>query len=144
MSKATKRQMLEREEAIRDNLAEGRDIRDFVSELAKKHACSELSIKRQYYQILNELVEVSKGARDELRVKLMARNDYLYKQALQQGNLKQAADINNLQAKIGGLYQPDQKKADEKPAAPVFNIVSNEDKNVVPMVSDPEHDPDKH
>jgi hypothetical protein len=137
MSKATKRQMIEREEDIRDNLSAGRELRSFAPDLAKKHRCSELSIKRQYYQILNEMVEQNKGRRDELRVKLMERNDYLYQRALRDNNIKQAADINNLQAKIGGLYQPDTKQEAEKPRQPVFNIVANDSK-VVPMVSDEE------
>jgi len=119
MSKATKRQMVEREDDIQIKLAKGLDIKDFSAELATKHRCAELSITKQYRTIIKAMVAIQKENRGELKVTLMMRNDHLYRTALAKGNIKYAMDAINLQAKIGGLYEAE-KIEEKKKTLPQF------------------------
>jgi len=139
MSKATKRQMLEREEDIQAAIAEGKTPKEFSEDLARKHKCSAHSIERQYRAIINEMIEIQKEARGELKVKLMARNDLLYKKALEAGNVKNAMDSINLQAKLGGLYEPKKEKKEET-KQPVFNFVEKGDANLTVVREDDDDD----
>ena len=141
MSKATKRQMLEREEDIQVAIEQGKAPRDFTEELARKHDCSPNSIERQYRAIINALIEIQKEDRAELKVKLMMRNDNLFKKALDGNNIKSAMESINLQAKLGGIYEA-KKEAKEEKKQPVFNFVENGDKTlqVVPEDDDAVND----
>ena len=129
MAKATKRQMMEREEDIQARIEVGETPKDFSADFARKHKCSEHSIERQYREIINAMVEIQKGDRAELKVKLMMRNDYLFKQALKEGNNKHAMESINLQAKIGGLYEAKKETAEEQ-KQPVFNFVQSDNSNL--------------
>jgi len=141
MAKATKRQMLEREEDIQESLREGKSIGTFGPELATKHRCSAGSIERQYRAIINYMKARQEEARDELKVQLMLRNDRLYEMALHSGNVKHAMDVNNLQAKIGGLYQPDKLAEGDKEKPPSFMFEERD--NSVPLTVVPEDDDDR-
>ena len=145
MSKATKREMLEREDDIQAKLKLGQDIGDFAQDLAEKHNCSKHSIERQYRVIINAMIELQKEDRAELKVKLMLRNDAIYKRVTEAKNSpfnpKLAMDSINLQAKIGGLYTPEKGEAAAEPIQPVFNFTHRD--NSIPLAVVPEDDDDK-
>jgi len=130
--------MIEREEDIQEHLRLGQDIGQFSQSLATKYNCSKHSIERQCRGILKDMANMQKENREELRVKLMLRNDHLYNRALADGKIKVAIDAVNLQAKIGGLYQPDKEEAEEKPQAPSFSF--SERNNAIPLAVVPEDD----
>jgi hypothetical protein len=139
MAKATKRQMIEREEDIQAQLRMGREISQFAEELARKHKCSKGSIERQYYNLMKDLAEVQKEKREELRVQMLMRTNHLYQRALEDGNIKNAIDAVNLQSKIGGLYQPEKADKEEKPQAPKF-VFKERNLSVVPKEKEDERD----
>jgi len=62
-------------------------------------------MERQYYSLINAMASVVDEGRAELRAKLMARNDHIYRQSLSEGKYKTALDANTAQAKLGGLHE---------------------------------------
>lgn len=141
MAKATKRQMIEREEDIQDALRLGKDFRAFGPELAKKHKCSKSSIQRQYLNLVSEMASKQKDSREELRVELMLKTQHLYDLALENGNIKNALDALNSQAKMGGLFQPEKAEKVEKIAPPSFHFVERD--NSIPLAVVPKDDDDR-
>lgn len=135
MAKATKRQMIEREEDIQEQLRQGLELSQFSEALARKHKCSKSSIERQYYAIINEMAEVQKEQREQLRVQMLLRTNHLYQRALESGNIKNAIDAVNLQSKIGGLYQPEKQEKEERKAPPQF-LFQERKLSVVPKDDD--------
>lgn len=124
MSKATKREMMEREADIQTAIESGLKPSEFAETLARKHKCSAHSISRQYRDIINAMIEIQQDDRAELKVKLMLRNEHLYREALKKDNIRGAMDSINLQAKLGGLYDPTKVKEEEK-KQPIFNFVES-------------------
>lgn len=141
MGKATKKQMLDREEDIQAELRLGKDIHQFAEDLARKHKCSKGSIERQYQSMINSMAESQQEKREELRIKMQLRTDYLYNAALSAGNIKNAIDAVNLQAKIGGLYQPEKEKEKEKIQPPTFQFRQRDE--AVPLQVVPKDDDDE-
>ena len=140
MAKATKKQMIDREEDIHEALRLGQDFRTFGPILAKKHNCSKLSIQRQYLNLVSELAGKQEESREELRVELLMRVRHLYDLALADGNIKSALDSLNSEAKIGGLFKPDKVEKEEKIAPPSFNFVERD--NSIPLTVVPEDSED--
>lgn len=140
MAKATKKQMIERDDDIQDALRLGQDFRTFGPILAKKHNCSKGSIQRQYLNLVSELAGKQKESREELRVELMLKVQHLYDVALKAGNIKNALDALNSQAKMGGLFQPDKAEEKDKAAPPSFNFIERD--NSVPLTVVPKDDDD--
>lgn len=136
MSRATKRQMTEREDDILEALRLGQDFRTFGSVLAKKHNCSKSSVHRQYLNLVSEMASQQKETREELRVELMIKTQFLYDKALEAGNIKNALDAVNSHAKMAGLFQPDKEEKEEKVAPPSFHFVEKD--NSIPLAVVPE------
>lgn len=131
MARATKRQLIEREEDIQEAIKQGRDLNKFAAELATKHKCTPASIKRQYRDIINQLAETQKDEREGLRAELELQARHIQSIALEKGSLKNALDAINQRAKLGGLYQPDKAEEEKAPEKPVFNFTKRD--NSVPL-----------
>lgn len=102
--------MYEREIDIQRMMAEGRSRRDICDTLGKKYGVSGRTIETQYYRIIAAMQATVEENRAELRGILMARNDYIYRLALQEGRHKTALDAVAAQAKLVGLYETEQKE----------------------------------
>ncbi len=141
MAKATKRQMIEREEDIRAALAKGERTNQFAPQLAKKHRCSEGSIIHQYRVLMKELAEINKESREEFRAEMKMRAQHVFAQALKEKMYKTALDAINVESKISGLYQPEKPQEKEKEAPPSFQF--KERGEAIPLAVVPEDDDDK-
>jgi hypothetical protein len=119
MAKATKEQILRREQLIHRLMSEGKPRTAIFSEVAKLENISEASVKRIYYQIVGELQKLVKEERHELRANLMARQEAIFQQAFNKGNLKTALEATSQQAKLAGLYEA-QTEAPKRPEAIIF------------------------
>lgn len=119
MAKATKEDMLRRERKIQELMAAGIDRNQIFQTIAIQERISEGTVKRQYYMIINELQQLAKEQRDELRASLMARQEAIYQKAMEKQNLKTALEATNAQAKLCGLYEPETLAA-KQPEAIIF------------------------
>lgn len=138
MARATKRQLIEREEDIQTAIRLGQEPTDFAKVLATKHKCSPGSIMRQYREIINYLAETQKDEREGLRAELEMQAKHIQSKALEQDNLKHALDAINQRAKLAGLYNPAKEEAAKEPPKPVFNFVPRD--NSVPLAVVPKDD----
>lgn len=114
MGKATLAQMIERERDIQTLIAEGRTSTQIKQELAIKYNVNEKTIYNQYLQILGEIKKQVAEGREDLRATLMARNDYIYIEAIKNKNYKTALDATSAQAKLAGLAEKTEV-VDKKP-----------------------------
>ena len=105
ISRATTTEMILREKDIQALIAQGVAVTVMCDELAVKYNVQSRSIYNQYLAIISDIKKSVVEGRDELRAQLMARNDYIYKQALTTGNLKTALDATTAQAKLAGLNE---------------------------------------
>lgn len=110
--KATRLELLEREQDIQRLMSQGVDRNQICEQIGRKYAISPRTVETQYYRIVDEMARMVEEGRDELRVSLMARQEMIFKQAAADGQLKTALDAINSQAKLGGLY--DAKALDNK------------------------------
>lgn len=104
ISRATKKDMYLRELDIQRLIGEGHDRKFICETLAEKWEVSPRTIESQYYQIIDDLGKTVEDGRAELRSKLMARAEFIFKQALADKKYKTALDASVVQAKLGGLY----------------------------------------
>lgn len=141
MARATKKQLIEREEDIHTAIRLGQEPAEFSKILAKKHDCSPHTIMRQYRELVNQLAESQKEVREELRVELELQAKHIQSLALQNGNLKNALDAINQRAKLSGLYLPEKEETPKAPPKPVFNFVKQD--NSVPLSVVPEDDDER-
>lgn len=111
---ADKGDMLKRELDIQTMLNEGSSKSDILKTLSRKWGVSERSIDRQYARIINDIARLAAEDKMELRAKLLARTDHIYRKSLEEGRYKTALDASVAQAKIGGLHE----KAEESHKLP--------------------------
>lgn len=119
MAKATKQDMLRREKLIQKLMADGIDRSTIFNTVASQEGISELTVRKQYYQIVDELQKLVKEQRHELRANLMARQESIYQKAMAKDNLKTALEATNAQAKLGGLYEAEMDSP-KRPEAIIF------------------------
>lgn len=115
MAKATKKEMYMREMELQEMIAEGKSRTEIMEECSKRWNVSPRTVENTYYKLVNAMQELVDAGREELRAKLMARNDYIYQRSLKTGKYKTALDANLAQAKIGGLFnEKEQKQVETK------------------------------
>lgn len=115
MAKATKIDMLRREQDIRDHLSRGIPVPEMCRILSQKHKVSEYAIRKQYENVMKSLQEDNKANREDLRQQLMLRLDHTYKLALTDNHVKTAIDATKEMAKLAGLYEPEKETKKESP-----------------------------
>ena len=115
ISRATKHDLRNREIAICDCLSQGVQINDMCRDLSKQFGVSELTIRRQYLDVMAGLTEQDETKRAELRSQLLLQTEHLQRRATEAGNVKNALDAINTRAKIGGLFDPKQIEAPKRP-----------------------------
>lgn len=115
MAKASKAEMLQREQDIRDHLSRAIPVADMCRNLAQKWKVSESAIRKQYENVVNDMRIKDSAKREDLRSTLLLRYEHLYREALADGRHKVAAEILNLVSKLSGLYEPEKEKKVEQP-----------------------------
>lgn len=115
MAKATRAEMLKREQDIRDHLSRGIPVPEMCRILAQVHRVSESAIRKQYNNVMDNLIEENKGQREDFRQQLMLRLDHTYKLALSENHVKTAIDATKEMAKLAGLYEPEKETKKETP-----------------------------
>ena len=110
MAKSTKQIMTLREVRIQELMSEGLDRNEIVDKVSEEFNVSPRGVKDQYYRIVNELTKMVEENRGEVRARLMARNDHLYRKSLAEGKYKTALDANVAQAKLAGLNDKVEKE----------------------------------
>lgn len=98
---------------IRKMIGEGFPISVIKCEIAKQFKITERAVQDQYYDILSDIAAVVSEERELLRSKLMVRNEAIYEKAVTRGNYKVALDANLAQAKLGGLFEKEDSKAQQ-------------------------------
>ena len=126
---------MERELEIQRLISIGVSGKSMFESVAKKFKVSPSTIKRQYYQIVEELGKQAEEGRKELRSNLMARNDYIFKQSLADGKYKTALDANMAQAKLGGLFDT---QSQENEAPTKINILEGDNSGNLRVVGEDE------
>lgn len=119
MGKATKEDMIRRERRIQELMAAGIDRKQIFATVAKEEKISEGSVRKQYYLIIDELQQLAKEQREELRATLMARQEAIYQKAMDKQSLKVALEVTNAQAKLGGLFEAEVGQS-RQPEAIIF------------------------
>lgn len=115
MAKATKKEMYQRKLDMQELIAEGKSRSEIMDTCAKSWGVSERTVETVYYSVVNDMQKLVDEGSEELRAKLMARNDYIYTRSIKTGKFKTALDANLAQAKIGGLFnEKEQKQTDTK------------------------------
>lgn len=116
MAKATKKEMYQRELDMQELIAEGKPRAEILEVCADSWGVSPRTVESVYYKVVNSMQTLVDEGREELRAKLMTRNDLIYQRALKGGNFKTALDANLAQAKIAGLLRPteENKKSESK------------------------------
>jgi F0F1-type ATP synthase membrane subunit b/b' len=107
--------MYERQKDIQTCMTHGKTRAETCRELAEKWKVSIRSMERQYDDMVQSLEKEVEAGRAELRAKLMARNDEIYKKSMAEAKYKTALDANIAQAKIGGLMVERQVEGDKVP-----------------------------
>jgi hypothetical protein len=130
ISKASKREMYERELDIQSLMAEGLTSKEICEQLGKKWKVAPRTIRHQYEQLVQALEKEVEEGRAELRAKLMARNDLIYKKSMQEGKFKTALDANIAQSKLGGLGE----KAEQAPQRPEMITIKERGKADISLV----------
>jgi len=124
--------MYQRELDIQALMAEGLTSKQICEELGKKWKVAPRTIRYQYEQLIQTLeAEVLEG-RAELRAKLMARNDLIYKKSMQDGKYKTALDANMAQSKLAGIGE----KTEEAPKRPEMITIKERGKTDISLVKD--------
>ena len=139
---ATKREMMERADDIKEALLRGEPASSFIPIIANKFNCSKSTIERQYRSIITLLANEQKEQLHQLRSELIMRSESLYRLAVERGNIRNAIDAINIQAKIAGLYLPEKEEKEAKEVAPIFQFkkVDNSNLSVVPDDDDEQTD----
>jgi hypothetical protein len=99
-----------REIEIQAMMAEGFTMSQICDSLAPRYKVSPRTIENQYYALVNAMRKLVEEGRAELRAKLMAQNDLIYKKSLTEKKYKVALDATTAQAKLAGLYEPGQQE----------------------------------
>lgn len=107
--------MYERQKDIQKCMTQGLTRAETCRSLADKWRVSVRSMERQYDDMVQTLEKEVEAGRAELRAKLMARNDEIYKLAMQEASYKTALDANMSQAKLGGLLTEKAVEGDKVP-----------------------------
>jgi len=97
--------MYQRGIEIRKMIGEGYPVDQICEEIARQFKISPRTVQDQYYTILKEISLVVTEDREQLRAKLMARNETIYQKAVTERNYRTALDANMAQAKLGGLFE---------------------------------------
>jgi hypothetical protein len=106
--------MYNREKDIQECMAKGMTRKETCRTLGEKWKVSAYSLEHQYDQIVQAMEQVVEAGRAELRAKLMARNDEIFKKSMAEAKYKTALEANIAQAKLAGLLS--EKKGEvEKP-----------------------------
>lgn len=113
---AGKAQIALREKRIIELIEQGTPLSEVYAMVAHEFKCAEKTVQNQYYKIFKDLGSVSAATKDEWRGRILARQEALYRQAMARGNIKNANDVLNSQAKILGLNEkvaeaPDRAKS---------------------------------
>ena len=112
-----------REIDVQEAIGEGKSRKEIFEIFSKKWGITEKSVENIYYKVVNGMKELVMEGREELRAKLMARNDLIYQKALRTGKLKTALDANLAQARIAGVNE---KREDTKQESKKIVITERE------------------
>lgn len=123
MAKATKLDMINREKRIMELMANGADKTSLVEAVAKEFKIATRTVENQYQQVIKKMEKLVEEDRSELRANLMARQEAIYKRALETGALKVALDSTTAQAKLAGLNE----KIEKSPERPKMITLKEKD-----------------
>jgi hypothetical protein len=116
--------MYERQKDIQTCMTHGKTRAETCRELAEKWKVSVRSMERQYDDMVQVIEKEVEAGRAELRAKLMARNDEIYKKSMSEAKYKTALDANIAQAKLGGLLT---EKTTESNTVPQMITITERD-----------------
>lgn len=97
--------MAAREKRIIELIEQGTPLSEVYALVAHEFKCAEKTVQNQYYKIFKDLGSVTSATKDEWRGRILARQESLYRRAVENGNIKNANDVLNSQAKILGLNE---------------------------------------
>ena len=123
MSKATKQEILEREQAILQLIGEGKDKGQILSSLSVRFKVAEKTIQNTYYQVLNDMKAIAMDNKEELRAELLIQQKAIQQRAWDSGALKVALDASTARGKLAGLNE----KAESQAERPSMITVSEKD-----------------
>ena len=103
--------MYKRGVEIRKMIGEGYPLSVIEEEIARIFKIAQATVRKQYYVILKEITQVVQEDREQLRAKLMARNETIYQKSITERQYRTALDANMAQAKLGGLFNQDDSKS---------------------------------
>lgn len=107
--------MYKREVDIQQCMAEGKTRAETCRLLGEKWKVSAYSLEHQYDQVVQAMEKVVEAGRAELRAKLMARNDDIFKKSMAEAKYKTALEANIAQARIAGLLSEKKDVMDKPP-----------------------------
>lgn len=100
-----KLEIAKREKRIMVLIEQGTSTSETIALVAHEYRVSEKTVRNQYYKLIKGLGNVSSSTKEEWRGVILARQEALYRQAISRGNVKNANDVLNSQAKILGLNE---------------------------------------
>lgn len=130
--KSTKAEMEKREREILELLSQGFSRGDIGERLAPKYNCTPLAITKQYDKVVKNLRITDEGEKENARAVNLQRFEFLYQQAVREGQKKVAADIIEKHGKLLGLYE----RGAQKEEVPQIFIQGKPDLAVVPKEKD--------
>jgi hypothetical protein len=123
MAKATKHQILKREQRIIELMSEGKDRNQIFDIISREDKVSPRTVETQYYRVVSSMEKLVDEDRAELRAKLMARQEAIFTKALTAGALKTALEATVAQAKLAGLNE----KIEKTPERPKMITLKEQD-----------------
>ena len=98
--------LIDREKRIMELISKGHPAAEIFELVASEFAISPRTVERNYYSVVDAIGRASNARKQELRTILLARQDRIYRQALENGDLSLALSVTDKMAKVGGLYEP--------------------------------------
>jgi hypothetical protein len=120
VSKADRAQIIAREKEIMDLMARGERSTDIVRIMSEKHGISTRNVERLYSRVISSMQQLVEQSRSEIRAKLVARADFIYKKAIELNNLKVGISAIEQIAKLSGIND-NIEGTDNKPKVLVIN-----------------------
>lgn len=124
--------MAEREEKILDLLSRGFSRNQVGEAISAQYNCTHLAAVKQYDKIVRRARVVGEDEKEDARTVIISRYDFLYQEAVNNGQIKTAADVLEKKMKALGLYD----KQAGKEEAPQILITGKPDLTVVPGKDD--------
>jgi len=98
-----KDQMLLREIAINEYIAQGLKRKQVCNKVAARFNISPRTVERQYSKVLKQITEELSNSRENVRSELLTKIDAIYKYSMEEGKPKVALDACLAHAKLAKL-----------------------------------------